>query len=80
MTKVSIFGVDPKIPTEKKRIKLVKSLTNKGEIKDTSMECSEYENTSLYYKGQPFDIILCWDDVDPNEREVFLGHWNDGVV
>ena len=80
MTKVTILGQDePK--KELKKIEGLLLLNEDGKwVKDTP-PISEWDNCMLLerngYKGM--DLFIVWDN-NSNEKFIFLGHFNDGIV
>ena len=85
-TKVSVFGQQPTETKELKKIEFVKRLNlSKGGYLENNQKLypSSFDNVQLFGSG-PFDnmdIILAWDDNgEMDERNVFIGHWNDGIV
>ena len=82
MTKVSVFGQE----TEKKKreipIEFVKIISARGNAALSGVYKPEhYDNVMLYRKSNwsEFDLILAWDNIGYN-RNIYLGHWNDGFV
>lgn len=82
MTKVSVFGQE----TEKKekKVSFIYLLNPTGLIQSInySQKPENYDNVQLYrksYHGADYDLILAWNENGTN-RDIYLGHWNDGVV
>lgn len=48
---------------------------------DTEIPAGDYDCVALVALGGEYDVIVAWNDgCAINERSVYLGHWNDGVV
>lgn len=85
MTKVSVFGQEATELKELKKIEFVAQLLTVNDLKvlPANLTPAMFDNVSLFCKSEDddLDIILAWDNEGPqDERNVFLGHWNDGVV
>jgi hypothetical protein len=81
MTNVLIFGQEAAEPKQLKKIELVKCLSSNITIANSGMLPHEFKNLMLFEKNygeSGFDIIFGWDNI--NDKTIFLGHWNDGVV
>lgn len=81
MTKVSVFGQNATELKELKPIELIKSLDGGFNFYISNQKASHYNNVMLFEKnyGQSgFDLIFAWNDID--DKVIFIGHWNDGVV
>jgi len=82
MTKVSVFGQQPTETKELKKIEFVKCIASTGKY-TIAADPSIWDNVQLFiknYRGGGFDIILAWEDNRPQEKVIYLGHWNDGIV
>lgn len=74
-------------PEPKKRIELVRFIdtSNDSELSEvanhSATDASDWDNLRLVIKGDPneFDVIAAWDN-DSSGPNLYLGHWNDGVV
>tara|TARA_R110001606_G_C15081660_1_gene617352 strand:+ start:251 stop:502 length:252 start_codon:yes stop_codon:yes gene_type:complete len=83
MTKVSVFGKQPTEKKELKKIEFKMSLLRTGDLGDNIRKPTFYSHVELFKKddGFGYDIIIAWvDDGENMNRDVILGHWNDGVV
>ena len=80
MTKVSVFGQQPTETKELKKIEFVKEISSSDIISETTTEPYEFKNVMLIEIGyvDGYDAILAWDEI--NNKIIYLGHWNDGVV
>ena len=80
MTKVSVFGEQPTETKELKKIEFVKEIISSDIIIETTTEPYEFKNVMLIEIGcvDGYDAILAWDEI--NNKIIYLGHWNDGVV
>lgn len=80
MTNISVFG-EEKEKQGKKSIEFVLFIGSAGDKLEARTCPSEYDN--LCYLGKygigRFDAILAWDN-DSTNKQLYLGHWNDGVV
>ena len=45
-----------------------------------SVKPYNWDNVQLLGHANKLDLIYAWDDADPREGWLYLGHWNDGVV
>lgn len=85
MTKVTIIGEEPKAEKELKAIEFTHLLTVDKEIIETEEVPHSYNYIELickrysHYKNYYFDLMFAYNG-DRNNGELFLGHFNDGVV
>ena len=87
MTKVSVFGQKAtKVKKELKKIELKKRiiLSDNGYLEEkVYLSPVSFDNVQLFASNSSgnMDIILAWDDDgETYKRNVFIGHWNDGIV
>ena len=81
MTKVSVFGQNATESKQLKPIEFLESLDGEFKFYKTSSSPSHYNYVMLFEKnyGQSgFDLIFAWNDID--DKVIFIGHWNDGVI
>lgn len=80
MTKVTVFG-EQESKAEKKPIELLHLVSVVGmDITLASDKVGFYDNVCLLGKTyRKYDFIMCWNN-DDSHKEVYLGHWNDGVI
>lgn len=86
MTKVLVFGENSGQKKELKRIELHIMFDCNAERVDANDDPSDFNYVMLIERGYTksssklpeYDLILAWDFED--DKVLFLGHWNDGVV
>lgn len=80
MTKVSVFGQQPTETKELKKIEFIEGLDAGSKMRYALRGPSSYENVMLLELGyfNDCDLIMAWDNV--NDKMIYRGHWNDGVV
>lgn len=81
MTKVSVFGQEATESKKLKPIEFVKALGRSGEIELSACNPKDWKNIMLLekeYTSDNFDLIMAWDSI--NDKTIYLGHWNDGVI
>ena len=86
MTKVSVFGETEGQIKEPKKIELIKLVNSDGGL-DGGDKPNGFENVTLLIKSyycSGYDLIIAWNNsvnrIPKNNRDVYLGHWNDGIV
>lgn len=81
MTKVSVFGKQPTETKELKKIEFVKFFDG-DKIEESSIKPTDFDNVVLIAKQysceSKLDLIYAFDK--PTSGNIYLGHWNDGVV
>lgn len=78
MTKVTVLGQEP----EQKKLKPIEFthvLNSKKEFEDGCLAPNDWENIELIYRDGLFDVMFAYDN-DRNNGNLYLGHFNDGVV
>lgn len=80
MTKISVFGEEPKKEKELKKIELVYYLSRGKKQKSATTRAGHWGNIMLVSNDGEYDIMLAWDGQEASCGTVYLGHWNDGVV
>ena len=86
MTKVLVFGESNEQKKELKKIKLVYMFDCNADKTTANDKPSDFNYIMLlergYTKGSSrldtYDLIMAWDE--ENNKTIYLGHWNDGVV
>lgn len=86
MTKVLVFGDNNEQKKELKRIKFKYMFDCDAELVPEQYDPSEFQYVMLIEKGYTrgsnkldnYDLIMAWDT--ENNKTLYLGHWNDGVV
>lgn len=80
MTKVSVFGQQSTETKELKKIEFVEGLDAPSKMRVASRGPSSYENVMLLELGyfNDGDLIMAWDNID--DKMIYRGYWNDGVV
>ena len=84
MTKVIILG-EPAEKKEGKKIKFVKAFVHQMEWINCTSTPSDWENIELICKNynksseDPYDLMYAYDD-ERNMGNIYLGHFNDGIV
>lgn len=81
MTKVSVFGQQPTETKELKKIEFV-HFFNGAELVSPVFEPDLFENIVLLrksYKSSNLDLIYAYNE-NESGGNIYLGHWNDGVV
>lgn len=86
MTKVLVFGESNEQKKELKKIELVYMIDCNAEIVDADDEPYYFNYIMLLEKGytkrsnhlDSYDLIMAWDE--ENDKTIYLGHWNDGVI
>lgn len=80
MTKVSVFGQQPTETKELKKIEFVEGLDAPSKMRSASRTPYSYENVMLLELGyfNDGDLIMAWDSI--NDKMIYRGHWNDGIV
>ena len=85
-TKVSVFGQETEMKKDLKKIEFVKriSLNKKGHLENSvGLNPSDFDNVQLFTKNSSGSlcVIIAWDNAGTiSQRNVFIGHWNDGIV
>ena len=82
MTKVTILGEQPE-KKELKPIEFVKTLevAGNGVITATkAKDCKEIVLLARNYKNTEMDLFFIPSFYTSNENQLYLGHFNDGVV
>lgn len=84
MTKIIEFPEGIEGAKKGKKIDLVYSISNEGRSTETHFLVSEFDFVTRIRepnvtKNDRMEFIICWDD-DIDCKQIFLGHWNDGVV
>ncbi len=88
MTKASVFGeTEKKKDIELKKIQFVHVvLRDEFKIGKAHNDPAQYDNVQLFKTndGREYDLIIAWNNsvnrIPQNNRNIYLGHWNDGVV
>jgi len=88
MTKASVFGeTEKKKDIELKKIQFVHVvLRDEFKIGKAHNGPAQYDNVQLFKAsdGLEYDLIIAWNNsvnrIPKNNRDVYLGHWNDGIV
>lgn len=82
MTKISVFGEEPKGNKELKKIEFVTELDLGQVVAWSRKEPKAFDNIVLLFKNDPdmhsLDCMLVWND--EHNKFIVYGHWNDGVV
>ena len=81
MTKVSVFGQEATESKPLKPIEFVKMLGYGGKIEPSACNPEGWSNIMLLekkYTSDDFDLIMAWNNI--NNKTIYLGHWNDGVI
>lgn len=82
MTKVTKFNPEGK-PHKKSEICFVNYLSaeNSSCSKAEAMPIN-FDNIILLVKGLEgeLDIMMAWNDTESEQRSIYLGHFNDGIV
>ena len=68
-----------------KPIKLVKYINNRVDVVgfSTAVNLTEWDFVMLICKGHNkdfYDVIMCWDSDNMDDKSLYFGFWNDGVV
>lgn len=81
MTKVIILGQEPKEEKKLKPIEFVKSLTSMLNIQNSFSSPKGYNHVELISRkyNSEYDLMFAYDE-DRNKGNLYLGHFNDGVV
>jgi hypothetical protein len=88
--KTKVTDLTQSVKVERKPIEFVMFLNPDGILTEmflnpdgilTEIRCrpNEWDNLQRIAVGKN-DTIMAWDDCLPNERVIYLGHWNDGYV
>jgi hypothetical protein len=70
-------------PQKKKPIEFVKWLDlSIGTSHRTDVKPTHYDNVKRDVRatGEGYDLMVAWDNANPQIRVGYLGHWNDGIV
>jgi len=82
MTKCIVLGEKESPKKVLKSIKFINLITEDGKLRKAEMTPSEYNNIELickeYCHGE-CDLMFAYY-YDRNDGNLYLGHWNDGVI
>ena len=82
IVELNVKSVEVKQP-EPKPIELRRYVNQYHEkIGTAGCDASDFDFITLISKGGSthYDMILCWDEDNENDKMMYLGYWNDGVV
>lgn len=84
MTKVVKLIAENEATESKKKIEFVFLVTCNKTFVVAPNKPHEWDNVSILCRksdNDKYDIMIAWDnDSNEEQRAVYLGHWNDGVI
>ena len=86
MTKVLVFGESNEQKKSLKKIELVYMIDCDADRAIATDKPSDFNYIMLLERGYTegsshlnnYDLIMAWDE--ENDKTLYLGHWNDGVI
>ena len=85
MTKVvKLIAENKAVKSDTPKMEFITLVSCSGEIEPATVSPSDYDNVSILClrgDGDNYDIILAWDDdMEEDERAIYLGKWNGGII